>query len=160
MSNIYKTILKAWRRPEGYRQQMQAQLDAERDRILAKAAQVEFAIKPEEERRHFWQLSAAIDFIATCLETDDVSGLAAELSWTEDDFSEHPEYLAYFGVKFDMLKDRHERKDLRSLYADREFPRGAPFFSLGGPFGVLERMQIHFIQADDGWLIGDISLLR
>jgi hypothetical protein len=158
MSNIYKTILKAWRRPEPYRQQMQAQLDAERAKILAEAAQVDLVFKPEEERQHFWQLSSALDFIATCLETDDVSGLASELSWTEDDLFEHPEHLAYFKLKFDMLKDRHERKDLRKLYAEREFPRGAPFFTLGGPLGTLEHMQIHFIQADHGWLIGDVSL--
>jgi hypothetical protein len=123
--------------------------------------ELNFTTKHPENVRRFRSLSEAIDFIAVCLETDTTTGLSAEIEGLEALLSGDRGYAYYFVRDiFTPLKEIHEKKDLRNLYRDREFPTDEHGFKLGGHFSELGNIHISFMHRDGGWVIHDVWLTR
>jgi hypothetical protein len=157
---VFKTFLRILRDPEGYRQQQLAEYKAECQRILTEAAEVGIDPKSKGELQRFQKLADALDFIVDCLENNDVTKLGSEMAWSAH-LDQYPDRPYYFKHYFSQRKDRHQDKDIRSIYQDREFPANDVFFQLGGSLSSqLGHFYIRFEKVSDGWLIDDIGMVR
>jgi len=118
---------------------------------------IEFEPKAPDDVKRFVTLTQAIDFVAACLEQDDVSALASEIETMQARLAYDPGYLGYFiPAIFSQLKDLHEKKDLRSAV----IPDDASEYELRFSDFTLIGMHVRFARHPDGWLIHDMYLTR
>ena len=161
MFEVFKSFFRILRDPEGYRQQQEAEFEARRQEILDEASGVKIIPKSGEERRSFKTLVEALDFIATCLENDDIGLLGAEMTRTEYHLHHHPDRAYYLKHYFEVLRVHHLELDIRNLYQDRDFPASDDFFRIGGySSSPLGHRYIEFVKVDDGWWIQNIGIMR
>jgi hypothetical protein len=118
---------------------------------------MDFEPKAPDEVRRFVTLAEAIDFVAECLEQDDVSALASEIETMQARLAYDPDYAQYFiPAIFSQLKDLHEKKDLHSA----EIPGDASEYELRFSGYRLMGMHVCFVKHSDGWIIHDTYLTR
>jgi hypothetical protein len=111
----------------------------------------------------FIDLSAAVEFIAQALDTDDHERLAdacvEEFEWRED-IPGLPMRREYRLREIALLADRHKRSSLRLLYAGRSFPSQDERFKLGGHGKELGHLHIDFVRSELGWQLENIWQCR
>ena len=110
--------------------------------------------------RQFTSLATAVDWIADCLEKDDVPQLLAAALGAAERVERDPCYAEYFGRACELLTERHQALDLRRLYQGRDFPGDSERFKLGGHMAELGCLHIDFVRREPGWFLWDIWLCR
>lgn len=106
----------------------------------------------------FVGLSQAVNFIASCLESNDPLRLHENMANTRQ--IEQTDLLIFREFVFAQLQKRHEEIDLRSRYRQLHFPTGENRFKLGGHMAELGCIHIDFVKTDEGWLLDSITICR
>ncbi|MBC8331063.1 MAG: hypothetical protein H8E28_03695 [Anaerolineae bacterium] len=114
----------------------------------------------------FKTLSQAVDFIASCLDQNQILRLTGQIQHFEQDRQRTqklgPDYHAnYFATHiFTQLQQIHTRSNLREIYAEQNFPNNETFHKLGGHMAELGCIHIDFQQQANGWVIQNIWMCR
>ena len=153
-------LFTAMRDPQAHAQRVQAEAQAHDEHKLPAAWALEVTPKPVEEIRHFQTLAEALDWIATCLETDAITDLAEEMEGLETLLERVPGWGLIFRKCFAALKEIHLSKDLRQIYKAREFPNDESCLELGATSGELEHKALWFSKRDRGWVLVEITMYR
>lgn len=102
----------------------------------------------------FNSLKQATTYLDKCLAAQDRAGLAALCIGGVKGKS----YFAEDPVIFEILVEEWKRAggSFQNLYAQREFPKDAGEFKLGGHESELGNVHIDFVKQADGWRLKDI----
>ena len=157
---VFREFFRAMRDPQAHSERAQAEAQAYHNHRLQVSQELGITPRPSLEIRRFQTLAEALDFVATCLETDAVAGLAEEMDALGGLLEMDPSWPYYFRQYFSALKEIHLTKDLRQLYAGESFPDDAEWLELGGTFGDLEHKAIRFAKKDRGWVLDSILMYR
>jgi hypothetical protein len=163
--HLFSEFVRFIRDPDTYNKDKMQDLDEARKRtrteLESRYGELRLLSLEGPTIKRFNSLSDAVDFISDCLEEDNPLRLGSEIEGMIDQIEQDPDYLVYFidGI-YRQLKDKHEERDLREIYKEREFPLDQDEFTLGGYDPVLFRLHIEFAKYSNGWSIRRVYLTR
>ena len=108
----------------------------------------------------FVELSVAVDFIASALETGNHGVLADACIDARDTVSGLPTEREYRLDAINALAERHTGTSLRALYVGRVFPAREMRLKLGGHAQELGHVHVDFVRSESGWQFENIWLCR
>lgn len=111
-------------------------------------------------QRTFQALPEALDFLATCLETNAVFPLLAEVrNAPKARPSAPPPSADRFKAAFEQLRSVHTQHSLQELYADASFPDDEDHYRLDGYLARTADIDVQFVRLPQGWVLADIEFL-
>ncbi len=121
--------------------------------ITLNSALADPTIKNERNEQFFSTVPHALEFIAGCLEQDNVEKLSAALI---GDKIKPSQFLPFY----EMIKKFHKKNDLRKFYGDKTFPKKNKKFKLGGHGPEFLHLHFDFVKKEKKWFLLDIYNCR
>lgn len=109
--------------------------------------------------RTFATLSAAVDYLAHCLETNALIGLLGDINDVSRQVGHSKALIDRFKDVFLQLQELHAQHDLRQRFQGIDFPPDADEFQLDGDLARQGDLDIHFLRTEEGWALERIDYL-
>jgi hypothetical protein len=109
--------------------------------------------------RTFATVQEAVDFLVTCLETETVIQLLAEIYGVSQQVGRTKVLVDRFKEVFDQMRALHQAQDLRQRYRSAGFPKDDDHYPLDGDLSQEADLDVQFVRLERGWVLERIDYL-